>query len=300
MVIISKSKVTILFLLFFLCRTVCVAASYDIYFDLKFDTSITVENIDNKLCKNPNKTDEIYFMERNIIKYNNDSIYMNVISVINSEKSHLLSELARNSMIKISYATNSSWIDVRWNQSLPFLSNNEIVIKEYIKDAATEYYTDYFDFYIKKNDTAESISKIGIQFINVFSSFVEKNESITQWNRDLVRLYSNQNNPGIEFYYLVEETIKNIKIKNPNLLILGTINDNRVRLRSEPGLNSKTIKFLEKNEIVQINECISNNEIINGKKKPWIKVKTLNDETGYVYGEYLDISVSLTKEIKNK
>lgn len=296
MVTINQSRKKIIIILIIFGHIISRVFPYDDYFDIKFDKSIKVEMVSNKLCQNPNKPGEFYFMEWNLLKYYDDSINLLILSVINSEKSNLLYKLAKNNKIKLEYAANSSWIEARWTESIPFIINNDIVIKEYIRDTATEYYTDYFDFIVKKNDVNESIVLMDIQFINAYSTFVDKRENRNlTWNRELIEEYEDQNNPGIKFYYLVEDAIKNISIKNPSLEIKGTLNDDKVRLRSENNLSCKTIRLMRKGEEVQVIDCLTNTEEINGKKSPWIKVITKNNETGYIYGEYLDVYVKLER-----
>ncbi len=83
---------------------------------------------------------------------------------------------------------------------------------------------------------------------------------------------------------------KNTDTPSRKVIGVGELNDDRVRLRKEPGLNGEKIRLLHKGECVEILNISQNKERIDGKEYPWIKIRTNKDEIGYVYGEYLNIS----------
>ncbi|MCR5766822.1 MAG: SH3 domain-containing protein, partial [Treponema sp.] len=68
------------------------------------------------------------------------------------------------------------------------------------------------------------------------------------------------------------------------------INDDNVRLRTEPNLYCDKICLLAKNtqvEIIKISKIFLN---IDGKNFPWIKVRVIKDSkavSGWVYGQYV-------------
>ena len=63
------------------------------------------------------------------------------------------------------------------------------------------------------------------------------------------------------------------------------VNDTRVRLRKEANLKCETLRFLENKEAVEVIEETEFKECIGDKEYPWIRIRTMNNEIGYVYGE---------------
>ena len=69
----------------------------------------------------------------------------------------------------------------------------------------------------------------------------------------------------------------------------GIINDTRVRLRSEPNLSCETLGYLEKGDAVKIVDRSDEKFEIDGENWYWYQVETTDEQTGWVYGKYLDI-----------
>ena len=69
----------------------------------------------------------------------------------------------------------------------------------------------------------------------------------------------------------------------------GIINDTRVRHRSEPNLSCETLGYLEKGDAVKIVDRSDEKFEIDGENWYWYQVKTTDEQTGWVYGKYLDI-----------
>jgi hypothetical protein len=62
---------------------------------------------------------------------------------------------------------------------------------------------------------------------------------------------------------------------------------NVLRMRARPGLKSKFIRHLKKDDIMVI-RARGKIETINGKKGQWVKVITLTNETGWCFDAYLE------------
>ncbi len=81
------------------------------------------------------------------------------------------------------------------------------------------------------------------------------------------------------------------------------INDDNVRLRTEPNLYCDKICLLAKNtqvEIIKISKIFLN---IDGKNFPWIKVRVIKDSkavSGWVYGQYVDVSYEEIEKFVNE
>ncbi|MCB0638115.1 MAG: SH3 domain-containing protein [Lewinella sp.] len=65
----------------------------------------------------------------------------------------------------------------------------------------------------------------------------------------------------------------------------GAITGAGVRLRSAPSLQSQIVKVMSY-DIVAYLETTSVEMALNGRNRPWIKVKTLDGLEGYVYGQF--------------
>lgn len=74
-----------------------------------------------------------------------------------------------------------------------------------------------------------------------------------------------------------------------NRTIYATINDRRVRLRSESNLSCDTWGLLNKGDKVQIKDKTAEPFEIGGEHWYWYKVETEGYPDGWVYGKYLDI-----------
>jgi hypothetical protein len=104
----------------------------------------------------------------------------------------------------------------------------------------------------------------------------------------------NENETEIAFH-LFDVTTPNIKGKKLvqlvvlQLLYSATINDNRVRLRTEPNLTSQIVALLESGYQVKIKDKSEEPQTIDGESWYWYKVESDGYPDGWVYGKYLDI-----------
>ncbi len=74
-----------------------------------------------------------------------------------------------------------------------------------------------------------------------------------------------------------------------DVLYNATVNDFRVRLRSEPNLKSQVLSFFYEGNKVRILEQSDEPYEIDGEKHYWYKVESGTYPVGWVYGKYLDI-----------
>ena len=96
------------------------------------------------------------------------------------------------------------------------------------------------------------------------------------------------------FYGCPYENIKRNLFNDCQIFIFSiiydaTVNDFRVRLRSEPNLSCETLGYLEKGDAVKIVDRSDEKFEIDGENWYWYQVKTTDEQTGWVYGKYLDI-----------
>lgn len=69
----------------------------------------------------------------------------------------------------------------------------------------------------------------------------------------------------------------------------GVLNDSRVRLRTEPNLNSETLTYLTKGDTVKIIDRSTEMQKIGEDEAYWYKVEFEGYPDGWVYGKYVDV-----------
>lgn len=74
-----------------------------------------------------------------------------------------------------------------------------------------------------------------------------------------------------------------------DILYNATVNDLRVRLRSEPNLESQTLSYFYTGDDVKIIAQSDEKYEIDGESWYWYKVESGSYPVGWVYGKYLDI-----------
>ena len=104
----------------------------------------------------------------------------------------------------------------------------------------------------------------------------------------------NENETEIAFH-LFDVTTPNIKGKKLvqlvvlQLLYSAIINDNRVRLRTEPNLTSQTVAHFDSGYQVKIKDKSTEPQTIDGESWYWYNVESEEYPDGWIYGKYLDI-----------
>lgn len=74
-----------------------------------------------------------------------------------------------------------------------------------------------------------------------------------------------------------------------DVLYNATVNDFRVRLRSEPNLSCETLSYFYTGDKVKIIDQTDEPYEIDGERHYWYKVESGTYPVGWVYGKYLDI-----------
>ena len=74
-----------------------------------------------------------------------------------------------------------------------------------------------------------------------------------------------------------------------DVLYNATVNDFRVRLRSEPNLNCETLSYFYTGDKVKIIDQTDEPYEIDGESHYWYKVESGTYPVGWVFGKYLDI-----------
>lgn len=283
-----------------LCKILFFFISINIFSQQKFsfleisnNSDIQISHGGIKLYKNYSDYKQLFYFETSSVIYLGEKISLQIAYVIKPDKTNLLSELINAKKINVEAISNITDISKKWQNSHTFIERDELTIKEYVRDIGNGRISDDFGFLIKINDKNNVIDMIDIRFINVYSTLVESGGYESPWNKQRVITYSDQQNKGINFYYSVEELIKTISLNNHEINVIGTVNDEKVRFRKDGNLNSPVIRFFDEKEIVDVISCIVSQDTKDKNSYPWIKVKVNNGEIGFIYGEFLDISIAI-------
>jgi hypothetical protein len=70
--------------------------------------------------------------------------------------------------------------------------------------------------------------------------------------------------------------------------IIADVNDDRVRVRSGPGLDSNTLGYVNRGDMVKIYERGEKKQRIENMNAYWYRIKTAEDQEGWVYGAFLE------------
>lgn len=220
------------------------------------------------------------------VKYENDVISGSEYRFIDTKYTPLLTKLCKTRMITYDGANVTP---IHSSDCRSFAMNTGLPIKEYVSAVGNGWASDNFGFIIPM--TNKGYSTIEFRFLNIYSTWIEKGGYKTLWNRETVRDYPDQSNPGIQFYYILEDLFRDMNTDNTIFSITGKVNDERVRFRTENNLNCETLRLFDNGEVLEILDCDEGKTQIGDDSYPWIKVKSAAGETGYIYGKYIDITV---------
>lgn len=105
--------------------------------------------------------------------------------------------------------------------------------------------------------------------------------------KDLYCINAKKNKIAIVLDYYNSENAKALIIFD--VLYNATVNDFKVRLRSEPNLNCETLSYFYTGDKVKIIDQTDEPYEIDGERHYWYKVESGTYPVGWVYGKYLDI-----------
>lgn len=148
-------------------------------------------------------------------------------------------------------------------------------------------------------------STIGIRLVR---NYDEKQEKVIDYIKTDFNTYEEKQDTEVSFVISKDGTVKligtnldeettvvvmeklNSKIVDkPFNIRKGKINDTRVRLRSEPNLESETLSYFYEGSKVRILDQTDEPYKIDGECYYWYKVESGTYPVGWVYGKYLDI-----------
>lgn len=141
-------------------------------------------------------------------------------------------------------------------------------------DTGTAYYSDYplpYDIEI-----AIERDKSGRVFSLYKYNFFSREEEIVDSNKG-------------EGFYVFKDAAGKIQYEKMNNYRIGKLNDSRVRIRARPDLESDTIGYLSKGQVVDIIDVSDQQMIIGEMSAFWYKILTSDYSAGWVYGYFIDI-----------
>lgn len=185
------------------------------FFELCLDESMDVEEANSLIFKDIENQNEVIFYNSYRVSYADKKIVMYAIVKLNDEQNDIINSYMKNNKINVDYIS----LDNHWSAPLDFYNNDKITITEYIRNLANEWCTDDFGFFIDEKNKGKTISYMNIYFENIYSTYIEKGGSTTSWKKENVKEFEDQENPGIKFYYLMEESMKTIELKEPEDIV---------------------------------------------------------------------------------
>jgi uncharacterized protein YgiM (DUF1202 family) len=90
-----------------------------------------------------------------------------------------------------------------------------------------------------------------------------------------------------------------INKKNDTNLLTGIINDNNLRVRSEPDTSAEILGLLNQYDYVTIIDITENKTKVNNTENYWYKIITSEETTGWIFGEYVNL-MQISKEIPSE
>lgn len=280
-------KITVLFVLLFFKATCFSETLINLLQDYS-QSKIAFYEKSQSLEVNLYDKNEFYVLKIYEVTYEGEELSSIVTFTLNKKHSEILSRLSKYNLIKINASSNISDNGKLWEKNQTIINNNSFTVKEYIRDTGNGWSTDDFGFLFHITDGV--FSMIDLKIYNIYSTYIDKGGYTTLWNREKVINYKDQKNLGIQLYYLMEELVRRVKNITDTFTIYGILNDEKVRLRESPNLDSSILKVLNTGERVSILECENESVSINGQSFPWLKVVTDEGKIGYVFGQYLNVS----------
>lgn len=279
-------KITVLFVLLFL-KTTCFSETLIYLIQEHSQSKIAFCEKSQSIEVNLYDKNEFYVLKMYEVTYEGETLSSIVTFTLNKSYSEIISRLRKYNLIKIDASSNINDNGKLWQKSQTFINNNSFSVKQYIRDTGNGWSTDDFGFLFQITDGV--FSMIDLKIFNIYSTYIEKGGYTTLWNREKVTTYKDQKNLGIQFYYLMEESVRKVKNIPDTFTIYGILNDEKVRLRESPNLDSSILRVLNNGEKVSILECENEAVSINGQSFPWLKVVTDDGKLGYVFGQYLTV-----------
>lgn len=181
------------------------------FFELYLDETMDVEEANSLIFKDIENQDEVIFYSSYRLSYADEKIVMYAIVKLNDEQNEIINTYMKNNNINVDYISLSN----HWRAPLDFYENGRVTITEYIRNLANEWCTDDFGFFIDGKNKEKNISYMNIYFENIYSTYIDKGGNTTSWRKENVKEFEDQGNPGIQFYYLMEESMKTIELIEP-------------------------------------------------------------------------------------
>lgn len=155
--------------------------------------------------------------------------------------------------------------------------NNQIIFNfNQWKIDHKEYYPEFYFNSLSEKIYYTEEDRIRIMKLNAIYT-VENKYYVNPKKNKIAIIMDNYNSEGIRALIIFD------------VLYNATVNDFRVRLRSEPNLSCETLSYYYTGDKVKIIEQTDEPYEIDGESHYWYKVESGTYPVGWVYGKYLDI-----------
>ena len=260
-------------------NTTQIESLEEIYKKAGYNLSATLGNF---ISNNQNITQDDLI---NLLSNNIPFVLLNCFSMTDLESSFEFVRFNNNNVGETCFQTSMDgcFFNPSFTYKIAFLSNsqiNEIHINLTIKNE-NHYKENLGNYIYQQNNTwfwndRNTISDFYNQ-LQIYDKTLP--ESILEFQRTIDYIKSTLLLNGENVSFVPE---------NKSTIDTGIVNDDAVRLRTSPFLGEKShvITLLSKNDKVTILD-IGNYEEIDEYNAPWYKVKTENNQTGWIYGGYI-------------
>jgi len=163
---------------------------------------------------------------------------------------------------------------------------NGLHITRFISDWAFATVEDMLVYYFDLNGFYD---KVIFQFYNIWKV---QHEKVRDLSNEYVQKYPDRNDPSIVIYNMLDESMKNINIENTLNIKYGSVNDNRVRVRDNPNLDSNTLGYVNTGDEIYILGKSTTKMKIGTMDNYWYKILGKDSLLlGWAYGEFIDFAV---------
>lgn len=280
-----KGMLVLLLILFSICIVQGETFTPNTQMIFTLPDSIRIEKLSEELVS---EKDILSVSKRYKVLYDGKELSMQVRFILSKENSDLLEKLVKQGLVHKKEIGNIELFNSYYKPTLVVGGKSNTVIYKYIYDVGNEWSSDLLGYSIVLNSF---YLKMNFTINNIYSILVNEGGYISPWNQDTVINFKDKENSGIVFYKLLDEIVKSVNVINTDVFLHGIVNDTRVRMRKGADLSSATVKLLDTNTIVYILDTSQEKIEIEGKQYPWLRVKTISGDFGWICSRYLTINL---------
>lgn len=291
-----KHKTKILFIIFFASSLIYCSATDIKIVDgivLPFDNEIEIKEVRSRIITNG--IDYVITSTFSIVIDDYENIfvvYLNVNKEISQQMNiEILKRLTGINEVseqkEAFFGKYESILKSPNNRFNNFMTVNELHITRFVSDWVFATVEDMVAYYFDLNGFYD---KVIFQFYNIWKA---KHEEVIDLSNEYVQKYPDRNDQSIVIYNMLDKSMKNIIIEENTLNIqYGSVNDNRVRVRDNPNLDSNTLGYVNTGDEIFIFDKSTTKMKIGDMDNYWYKILVKDSLLlGWAYGEFIDFTV---------